>query len=146
MKIPVYEKPPQMSGEKVLTPCGELEYLPSSDILWVRYLNPKVSLTEAKQHIKAVENYVGGASIKHYVISDLTQVRFKPSKEVRDYFSTKEALQNCHASALLVASGFSKMLGMLFLNFNKPVIPTRLFTKWTQAVAWLDEQKKKAAV
>ena len=39
--------------------------------------------------------------------------------------------------AVLVDSSVSRVLGNVFLGFNKPAYPTQLFTSEDEAVAWL---------
>jgi hypothetical protein len=39
--------------------------------------------------------------------------------------------------ALLTDSGFSKILGNLFLLLDKPKMPVKMFTDIDEAIAWL---------
>jgi hypothetical protein len=41
------------------------------------------------------------------------------------------------AAALLIGSPLTRAIGNFFMGLNKPLIPTRLFTSETEALAWL---------
>lgn len=45
--------------------------------------------------------------------------------------------------AILIESRLSSYFANLFLKFSKPKVPTRLFSKEDEALAWLKEQMKK---
>jgi hypothetical protein len=59
------------------------------------------------------------------------------SKSARDYFASDEAANNIVASAFIVGSSVSKIMGNIFLTFNKPPVPLRLFTSEAEALKWL---------
>jgi len=46
------------------------------------------------------------------------------------------------ASAILVNSGVSRILGNLFIGLNRPAFPTKIFTKEDQALEWLSAFKE----
>jgi hypothetical protein len=41
------------------------------------------------------------------------------------------------ADALLVGSTMMKLIATAYINFNKPKVPTRMFTSEEKAIAWL---------
>lgn len=45
--------------------------------------------------------------------------------------------------AILIESRLSSYFANLFLKFSKPKVPTRLFSKEDEALAWLKEQMQK---
>lgn len=102
----------------------------------------------AKQHVDLLFTDLAQNELKNlYIISDVRKVK-KVSKAVRDYLGNDDdtsALKGVEpaATALLLKSGISKILGTLFLKFNKPKVPIRLFLKEEKAMEWLLEQKHK---
>ena len=52
----------------------------------------------------------------------------------------KEGAECITASALLVESALSRMIGNIFLTINKPDVPVKLFTNEQEAKKWLMEQ------
>ena len=66
-------------------------------------------------------------------LSDLKSM----TREARLYFAGPETAKVQSAAALLIKSPLTKAIGNFFLGLNKPLIPTRLFTSETEAVAWL---------
>jgi len=58
----------------------------------------------------------------------------KLSKEVRDYVAENAEYE---VLALLIESPLSKIAANLFLKFNKPQYPTRIFTDEEKAMEWL---------
>jgi hypothetical protein len=59
--------------------------------------------------------------------------------EARSAFAGPVSLQVASAVALLVGSPLSRVLGSFFLRFNRPEMPTRLFTSEADAQRWLRE-------
>jgi hypothetical protein len=57
------------------------------------------------------------------------------TKEARKYLASEDNGQLLKLA--LTDSGFSKILGNIFLSLDKPIMPTRLFTKKDEAVKWL---------
>ena len=66
-------------------------------------------------------------------LRDITQI----SKEARDYFANERTASIQRATALLVHSPVSRVIGNFFMGLNKPVSPTRMFTDLEMAVQWL---------
>jgi hypothetical protein len=59
--------------------------------------------------------------------------------EARRFYSGDEAAKYISASAFVVASPVSRVLGTFFLGLNKPAYPVRLFTSEAEAIEWLKE-------
>ncbi len=64
---------------------------------------------------------------------DVTEI----SKAARDYFGNERTASIQRATALLVRSPVSKVIGNFFMGLNKPISPTRMFTDPEMAVQWL---------
>ena len=59
------------------------------------------------------------------------------SKEARDYFANERTASIQRATALLVSSPVSRVIGNFFMGLNKPMSPTRMFTDTAAAIQWL---------
>lgn len=70
------------------------------------------------------------------VLVDLRAVRSQ-SAEARAYLAGDEANRVSLAVALLIRSPLSRVVGNFYLGFNRPAVPTRLFTSPGEAAAWL---------
>ncbi len=95
-----------------------------------------VSLME--EQVRLVRAHFGSGL---YMISDLSRTK-RVSNAMRKYCASEEALSDLHRSALIVGSGVSRIAGNLYLTFNKPVIPIKLFTDFEKAQAWLLEEQE----
>lgn len=56
---------------------------------------------------------------------------------VREFLASEQSQQNLLADAIVVNSLSQYLLGTLYLNFNKPRKPTRIFISVKEAEGWL---------
>lgn len=75
---------------------------------------------------------------KHPLLIDLKHLQ-SITPEARAYFSARDRETDICAFAFLIHSNFQRMVGNIFIQFNRPPIPTRLFTNEEEARAWLRE-------
>jgi len=68
-------------------------------------------------------------------ISNLSSV----TKEARDYFSKGPGMNCISKLALITTSPIGRVTGNFFLQINKPITATKLFTSVDEAVKWLKE-------
>jgi len=103
--------------------------------------------TEAKPGIDielrhAVENSL--------VVNELCRGRLRPllinlrhlqsiSSEARAYFAARDRSSFVNAFGFLVHSRFQKMVGNIFIQFNRPRVPVRLFNDEQEAISWLSQ-------
>ena len=66
-------------------------------------------------------------------MGDVTEI----SKQARDYFANERTASVQRATALLIRSPVSRVIGNFFMGLNKPISPTRLFTDPQKAIEWL---------
>ncbi|HKI53127.1 MAG TPA: hypothetical protein VJ987_03310 [Anaerolineales bacterium] len=61
--------------------------------------------------------------------------------ESADFATRQEtaAFEEATSVGVLIDSRVSRLIGNVYINFSKPVIPTRLFTSEAEAVEWLKE-------
>lgn len=93
-----------------------------------------IDLAMMKGHIEdSLQAYGRGC----WYLSDISLLK-STKREARDYLA-KNAI--AAGAAILTNSPISKMVGNLFLKFNKPEFPTKLFTDREKALAWIKEQQ-----
>ena len=73
---------------------------------------------------------------KTRVLIDMTGVT-EITKGARDYFANERTASIQRATALLIGSSVSRLIGNFFMGLNKPISPTRLFTNPHKAIQWL---------
>ena len=58
--------------------------------------------------------------------------------EAKQFASSEAAVGVVNAMAILVKSVFTRALAEIFLKFQKPPYPTRIFTREADALEWLE--------
>ena len=88
----------------------------------------------------AIENVEAASKIskdkKSPLLVDLRNLK-SVDRKARAYYAGDEAAKVFRACVLLIDSPISKIIGNIFLNFNKPKYPVKLFTSETDAIEWL---------
>lgn len=108
-----------------------------NEIVWGEIFADITTEELAKKDIDAQERVRNNMNKKKTrVIVDMTSV-FEVSKEARDYFANERTASIQRATALLIGSPVSRVIGNFFLGMNKPITPTRLFTNSKEAIKWL---------
>ena len=92
----------------------------------------EVALADAKENIAVTAELAGGRP--RPALIDLRLVRSQ-SAEARAHLAGPEADAVSCAVALVIASPLSRMIGNFYLGFNRPRVPTRLFTDVVEAEA-----------
>ena len=126
-----------MKELKTETSTQRLFWDSEDEIVWGELFANQVSEQLAKENIDAqerVRDMLGKAKTR--VLVDMTKVT-EISKEARDYFANERTASIQRATALLIASPVSRVIGNFFMGLNKPISPTRLFTDPHRAVEWL---------
>jgi hypothetical protein len=101
--------------------------------------------TEAKAGVDIVLGYAIENSLtvnelcrghKHPLLIDLKHLQ-SITPQARAYFSARDRETDICAFAFLIHSRFQRMVGNIFIQFNNPPIPTRLFNDEENALTWL---------
>lgn len=92
-------------------------------------------LPQAKENMAAFFELAGGE--KRYLLVDL-RGSGPTGPGVREHYAQNAV--HLHATAMIIDGTLSEMIGNFFINLNKPVAPTKLFTNEAAAVAWLKLQ------
>lgn len=94
----------------------------------------EVELEDAIENVRVTARLTEGKRLP--VMVDLRAVRSQ-SADARAYLAGQEATRVSLAVALIIRSPVSRMLGNFYLGFNRPEVPTRLFTSVAEAEDWL---------
>ena len=103
---------------------GHVTFLPDTTI----------TLTAAREYIEAAARLCKGKSVP--VLIDIRNVR-SGDREARQYLASEEVARITKASAVLVSSPVTRILGNFFKGLNKPPYPVELFTSESDALEWL---------
>ncbi|MFO0596658.1 MAG: hypothetical protein U0228_15180 [Myxococcaceae bacterium] len=105
------------------------------EFVFGRFLpNAEVTAVDAHENLAATRELARGRRMK--VVVDLREVRSQ-SADARAVLAGPEATAVSLAVALVVGSPLSRVLGNFYLGFNRPEVPTRLFSSPDDARAWL---------
>lgn len=109
------------------------------EVLGQRFKVSKIGLEEAES-IVALRHTVQKDQLLFFV--DISKVA-SVSKEARDYFASSYATDKVIAVAFYTSSIISRMLVTFFLAFNRPNVPSKIFSDENEAMLWLRQQKDK---
>ncbi|MBK9283472.1 MAG: hypothetical protein IPM51_04045 [Sphingobacteriaceae bacterium] len=73
---------------------------------------------------------------KRHVILVIAGARTSATKEAREYAANNPVLGRL-AEAVIIKSMSVRILGNVYINFNKPKVPTKLFKTEEEAEEWL---------
>ena len=126
-----------MKELKAETSTQKLYWDSENEIVWGELFGDQVNGEFARENIDAQESVRDGLNkAKIRVLIDMPAVT-EISKEARDYFANERTASVQRATALLIGSPVSRVIGNFFLGLNKPISPTRLFTDSEEAIRWL---------
>ena len=105
-----------MEGKKYSNKVADMHY--KDGILYFIYKKGPYTLDELKEHIEDfIREYADVIPV--LAMSNISAQKGTP-KELRDYGGTDYVTDRFKAHALFADSVFSKMVGNLYLTFNKP--------------------------
>lgn len=93
-----------------------------------------VEIKDVKEVVSALEQIGNG---KKFPLLIITQKYTLPTPEARAYIATAESDPYASAEAYVIQSLSQKLVGNVYLKFNKPARPTHIFTSEEKAVEWL---------
>ncbi|HEX5168876.1 MAG TPA: STAS/SEC14 domain-containing protein [Cyclobacteriaceae bacterium] len=96
--------------------------------------NTVMTLEDGKLSTRMVGEIINGSPLP--LLCDLTNV-VKMTQDCRKHFAGAEHASVFSKCALIVNSPLSKIIGNFFLGANRPLRPTRLFTKTEDGIKWL---------
>lgn len=108
-----------------------------NDIVWIGYNANPITKIHAVENVETIEKIRNKMNRKKcLVLVDMKKVT-DVSKEARDYFANERTSSIQLATALLIGSPVSRIIGNFFLEMSKPICPTKMFTKMDNAIKWL---------
>ncbi len=126
-----------MKELKVETSTQKLYWDSENEIVRGQLFADQLTEELAKENIDAQESIRDAVKkAKTRVLIDMTAVT-KISKQARDYFANERTASIQRATALLIGSPVSRVIGNFFMGLNRPISPTRLFTDPHKAIQWL---------
>ena len=126
-----------MNELKAETSTQKLFWDSENEIVWGELFGDQVTEELAKENVDAQETVRDGLNrTKTRVLIDMTAIT-EISKEARDYFANERTASIQRATALLISSPVSRVIGNFFMGLNTPITSTRLFTDPHKAIQWL---------
>lgn len=108
-------------------------------VIVARFLpGAELTLDGARENLAATAELADGR--RWPVLVDLRNVRSQ-SSEARAHLAGPDATKVSLRVALLVSSPLSRAIGNFYLGFNRPEVPTRLFTDEVEAERWLLDER-----
>ena len=96
--------------------------------------NEEIDVKNVVEIVSALETFWKGTKFPLLiVIGEYTL----PTPEARAYIATPESDPYASAEAYVIQSFSQKLVGNVYLSFNKPARPTRLFNTEEKATEWL---------
>ena len=99
----------------------------------------KMDYYDALDHYLVIKNLSGSEPVLKLVDS---RVNWSIQPKARRFLAGKEVKEKTIARAVLQNSSFKSALINFFNELNKPEVPTRVFTNYDEAYAWLMEMRK----
>jgi tyrosine-protein phosphatase YwqE len=122
--------------KKITTKTAEISYDSLSRLLRVKILpGAEIELDDAIQNFKATKMLTNN---DNYLVLVDGRVSLSVSREARNFASQIKADEGRIAEAFLITSTANKLLGNFYINVNKPVVPTKIFSSDEKALEWLE--------
>ena len=126
--------------EKTLdTPYAHFEI--ADGVLFVSYKKGLKITSEIAQEI--IQTRLAFCGDKAYPGLVLDHGVLEIDKKARDIFSSEKGIFNVTASALVLRTTYSRIIGNFFLLLTRPAIPVRIFNDKAKALEWLNQYKTK---
>lgn len=95
----------------------------------------RITIAEARENVEAVAKVVGGVHSPVFIdVRPLSTI----DRDSRQYFVGDEAGEVTSATALLVDSPISRVIGNFFIGVNRSEWPVRMFSGESEAMVWLE--------
>jgi hypothetical protein len=95
-------------------------------------------IEDVKENVKAFGELTGNEKVPVLIIGGSFS---SLDDQTREFMATEESLKYSKAEAFLITSLAQKILINFYIKFNKPLVPTRVFTDKEEAIEWLMQYK-----
>lgn len=122
--------------KKVLLENDEVRIELEDEILFAIWKSPFVDLEIAEQAITyrlEATNF-----IPYPMVIDIKSIK-NITKPSRDFLASEKGSEGIIAAAILIDSSLGRILGNFFIQINKPLKPTKIFTDEIKAKKWLTQ-------
>ena len=96
------------------------------------------TIEDVKENVKAFGELTGNEKVPVLIIGGSFS---SLDDQTREFMATEESLKYSKAEAFLITSLAQKILINFYIKFNKPLVPTRVFTDKEEAIEWLMQYK-----
>ncbi len=127
-----------MKSTKHIAPCADFELIAEQSI-YVEWRPVTLNLGDVQALMTQIKAIYG--TQPYCYLMNIQKLKGAP-KQVRDFFNSEEFNTYCKAMAILSGSVLSKMLGNLFLSFNKLPYAAKMFSDSEKAMHWLNTQQE----
>lgn len=91
-------------------------------------------IEDVKENVTAFGQLTGNKKVPVLIIGGSFS---SLAPETRNFMASEESLKYSKAEAFLITSLAQKLLINFYIKFDKPLVPTRVFTKKEEAINWL---------
>ena len=121
---------------KISTRVADISYDKEKRLVFVKIKeNAEIELADTVENAKATKSLTGND--RYLVMIDAIS-NLSVSKEARSYSAQKSERDLRVAEAYIVGSTANKIVGNFYIKFNKPNVPTKLFSNPESALEWLE--------
>ena len=97
-----------------------------------------VSVESQEQQLKEILSMVDVEKV--YVIANGRHLKYI-DRRAREWARSENAIRHTHAAALITPNVTSRLIGSMYLFFNKPSSPVKLFDDFNHAWRWIKKLK-----
>lgn len=94
----------------------------------------ELDVKEAKELLQATKEISGG---KKVLILNVAGKQTTATSAARDFAASPEAVEYTLAEAYVVNNLPQKIIANFYINFHKPLVPTKIFNNTEAAILWL---------
>lgn len=125
---------------EILAENEVIKFWDDNHILGQQFKVNKIDLKDAESVVKLRHTIQTDQRLFFVDISKVVSV----SKEARDFFASSYATDKVIAVAFYTSSIISRMLVTFFLAFNRPNVPSKIFSDQKEAIQWLLQENAKS--
>lgn len=115
----------------------ELKNIDNNIYLYINVLgNEEITVDDVKSIAESCRQVGGGKVLPLLLKVDKYTL---PSAEARKFIANADSNPYAKAEAYVISDLPQKIVGNFFLKFDKPVRPTKIFTKENEALEWLKQ-------
>ena len=118
---------------EIVSSIGKLKL--ENGIIYGEYFpNTVITLDLAKKAVQ--DRYTLTKGTSYPVLADVINLKFVED-DAREYLSSDEACKFVTALAVVTDKPISNLFANVYLKWNRPPVPTKLFTNKEKAIRWL---------